>query len=169
MRRDSCRSVPMICKPPDSNTAVWRSCQSLLRAVDADSFSVSKARTAAVSSSEISPAVISAASSASRLPPRTISVPRPAMLVAMVTAPGRPAFSMMFASRSCCLAFSTSCAIFFCRSKPARYSDVSMEVVPTSTGCLRFEHSSMSSIMASYFSRCVRKTRSGLSSRTIAR
>ena len=31
-----------------------------------------------------------AASSASRLPPSTMSVPRPAMLVAMVTAPGRP-------------------------------------------------------------------------------
>ena len=46
------------------------------------------------------------------LPPSTMSVPRPAMLVAIVIAPGRPASATMCASRSCCLAFSTSCGIF---------------------------------------------------------
>ena len=41
-----------------------------------------------------------AANSTSRLPPRTISVPRPAILVAMVTAPGRPAWATICASFS---------------------------------------------------------------------
>ena len=36
----------------------------------------------------------------SRLPPSWMSVPRPAMLVAIVTAPGRPAWAMMWASCS---------------------------------------------------------------------
>ena len=40
-----------------------------------------------------------------------MSVPRPAMLVATVTAPLRPACATMRDSRSCCLAFSTSCGI----------------------------------------------------------
>ena len=39
--------------------------------------------------------------------PRTMSVPRPAMFVAMVIVPGRPASTMICASRACCLAFST--------------------------------------------------------------
>ena len=51
------------------------------------------------------------ASSASGLPPSRMSVPRPAMLVATVTAPLRPACAMMRDSRSCCLAFSTWCGI----------------------------------------------------------
>ena len=38
-----------------------------------------------------------------------MSVPRPAMLVATVTAPLRPASATIDASRSCCLALSTSC------------------------------------------------------------
>jgi hypothetical protein len=41
------------------------------------------------------------------LPPRTMSVPRPAMLVAMVIIPGRPASRTISASRACCLALST--------------------------------------------------------------
>ena len=43
-----------------------------------------------------------------------MSVPRPAMLVAIVTVPGRPACAMIIASRSCCFAFSTACAIPDC-------------------------------------------------------
>ena len=43
----------------------------------------------------------------SGLPPSRMSVPRPAMLVEMVTAPLRPACATISASRSCCLAFST--------------------------------------------------------------
>ena len=38
-----------------------------------------------------------------------MSVPRPAMLVAMVTIFGRPACATISASRACCLAFSTWC------------------------------------------------------------
>ena len=45
------------------------------------------------------------------LPPSTMSVPRPAMLVAMVTAPGlsRPGPSIVGLARACCLALSTWC------------------------------------------------------------
>ncbi len=70
-----------------------------------------------------------------------MSVPRPAMLVAMVMAPGRPASATMCASRSCCLALSTSCGIFSPCSSLARRSEVSIEVVPTSTGWPRFAQS----------------------------
>jgi outer membrane protein assembly factor BamB len=49
----------------------------------------------------------SASRCACKLPPSTMSVPRPAILVAIVTAPGRPACAMISASRSCCLAFKT--------------------------------------------------------------
>ncbi|MEJ2176037.1 MAG: hypothetical protein P8Y76_14345, partial [bacterium] len=41
----------------------------------------------------------------STLPPSTISVPRPARLVAMVIIFGRPAWATISASRACCLAF----------------------------------------------------------------
>ena len=40
-----------------------------------------------------------------------MSVPRPAMLVATVTAPLRPASATIAASRSCCFALSTSCGM----------------------------------------------------------
>ena len=43
----------------------------------------------------------------SGLPPSRISTPRPAILVAIVTAPERPACAIIKASRSCCLAFNT--------------------------------------------------------------
>ena len=88
MRRDSCRSVPITCRPPAFATPS----------------------------------------------PSLMSVPRPAMFVAITTAPGSPAFSTMCASRSCCFAFSTSWSMPFRRSSAARYSDFSIEVVPTSTG-----------------------------------
>ena len=47
----------------------------------------------------------------SGLPPRMMSVPRPAMLVAIVTAPRRPAWATISASRSWYLAFKTWCGI----------------------------------------------------------
>ena len=47
----------------------------------------------------------------SGLPPSMMSVPRPAMLVATVTAPLRPALAMIAASRACCLALRTSCGM----------------------------------------------------------
>ena len=63
--------------------------------------------------------------------PSLISVPRPAMLVAMVTAPGKPASATTCASRACCFAFSTLCGIFFCCSIRLSNSLTSTEVVPT--------------------------------------
>ena len=94
MRRDSWRSVPMMCRPPAASTCSWRFCQS-----------------SRISFTAASSALPLASICACGLPPSTMSVPRPAMLVAMVTAPGRPASATMCASRSCCLAFSTSCGM----------------------------------------------------------
>ena len=48
-------------------------------------------------------------------------MPRPAMLVAMVTAPLRPAWATISASRSCCLALRTLCLTPFRLSKPAEF------------------------------------------------
>ena len=63
-----------------------------------------------------------------------MSVPRPAMLVATVTAPLWPASATTFASSACCLAFSTECGTPRFFSSPESSSDFSTEVVPTSTG-----------------------------------
>ena len=66
--------------------------------------------------------------------PSLMSVPRPAMFVAIVTAPGWPAPATISASRWWYFAFSTLCV------KPARLnmrdsvSDTSTLTVPTSTG-----------------------------------
>jgi hypothetical protein len=91
----------------------------------------------------------------STLPPRTMSVPRPAMLVAIVITPGRPAWATISASLACCLALSTACgSLAFC-SRPESSSEFSIEVVPTSTGWPRVWQSRMSSITASNFSRAV--------------
>jgi len=76
----------------------------------------------------------------------------PAMLVAMVMAPGRPACTMMSASRACCLALSTWCGSFSAVSSWAMISEFSIEEVPTSTGWPRSWHSRMSVIAAAYFS-----------------
>ena len=84
-----------------------------------------------------------------------MSVPRPAMLVAIVTAPGAPACTMISASRACCFAFSTSCGNFFFLSSPESSSEFSIDVVPTSTGCPRCRQSSMSMMIALYFSPAV--------------
>ena len=56
--------------------------------------------------------------SGSGLPPSTMSVPRPAMLVAMVIIFGRPACATISASRACCFAFSTLCGSFSFLSMP---------------------------------------------------
>ena len=45
-----------------------------------------------------------------------------------------PACSTMCASRSCCLALSTSWSMWFLVSTPEISSELSIEVVPTSTG-----------------------------------
>ena len=70
----------------------------------------------------------------SGLPPRMMSVPRPAMLVAIVTPPLRPAWATISASRSWYLAFRTWCGMP-CRSSISEIcSDFSIDVVPTRIG-----------------------------------
>ena len=63
-----------------------------------------------------------------------MSVPRPAMFVAIVTAPSLPACATISASFSWCLALSTLCGTPCLRSRDEMYSLFSMEIVPTSTG-----------------------------------
>jgi hypothetical protein len=98
-----------------------------------------------------------------------MSVPRPAMLVEIVTAPLRPAWATISASRSCCLAFRTLCGMPRFLSFFASISDVSMEIVPTRIGWFEAWRSSMSSTTALNFSRFVLKTTSARSSRIIGR
>ena len=64
-----------------------------------------------------------------------MSVPRPAMFVAIVTAPGSPASPIINDSRSCCFAFNTSCATPPRRNMSDSRSDASTDAVPTKTGC----------------------------------
>ena len=63
-----------------------------------------------------------------------MSVPRPAMFVAIVTALGRPAWEMISASRLWCLAFKTACSTPRFSSSAESRSLFSIETVPTSTG-----------------------------------
>ncbi|MNS87706.1 hypothetical protein D3C72_1216570 [compost metagenome] len=142
-----------MCRPPAALTASWRFCHSALIAAFCSSVAPSP-------SSWIS---------ASSEPPSTMSVPRPAMLVAMVTAAGRPALATMVASRSCCLALSTSCFTPALRRCSDNISEVSIEVVPTSTGWPRLAHSSMSASTALNLPLRLRNTWSGLSLRMVGR
>ena len=112
--RDSFRSVPTIWSPPEWITALCLS----LHAFCSDSLA-----------------------SSDSLPPKTISVPRPAMLVEIVTAPGAPAFATISASRSCCFALRTSCLILCFVSKTDTSSELSMLLVPTRTGWFLAWHS----------------------------
>ena len=63
-----------------------------------------------------------------------ISVPRPAMLVAMVTFPDCPASATISASLACCLAFNTLCWILRIFNNRLNNSEFSTEVVPTKIG-----------------------------------
>ena len=58
------------------------------------------------------------------------------MLVAIVTAPGRPASAIVWPSRSAYsgLALSTVCGTPSLRRRALSSSDISTEIVPTSTG-----------------------------------
>ena len=85
-----------------------------------------------------------------------MSVPRPAMLVATVTAPLWPAMATTLASSACTLAFSTVCGTPFFFSRPDSSSDFSTETVPTSIGWPFACRSAMSSTTASYFASSVR-------------
>ena len=91
------------------------------------------------------------------------------LAVAIVIALGRPACATMCASRSCCLALSTSCWMPFLRSRSETSSDISIDAVPTSTGWPRSWLSLMSSAIASYFGPDLRKITSASSLRTIGR
>ena len=66
-----------------------------------------------------------------------MSVPRPAILVAIVTAAGAPAWLTMVASCSWKRAFSTACTTPRSVSRCDSASLFSIDVVPTSTGCAR--------------------------------
>jgi preprotein translocase subunit SecA len=79
-------------------------------------------------------AFISATARNSALPPSMTSVPRPAMLVATVTEPTRPAWATIAASRAWFFALSTSCLMPRLARSLERYSLFSTLVVPTSTG-----------------------------------
>jgi hypothetical protein len=85
-----------------------------------------------------------------------MSVPRPAMLVAMVTAPLRPAWATIDASRSWYLALSTTCGTPLRLSSPESISLFSIDTVPTSTGWPAWWHSAISSTAALHFSPAVR-------------
>ena len=115
------------------------------------------------------PSATTRSRSASSAPPSRMSVPRPAMLVEMVTAPGLPARATRRASAASFLAFSTSQATPSARSRPARRSDSATVRVPTSIGrpsaCTRRISSTTARSLAS---RCV-KTTSGRSTRIIGR
>ena len=63
-----------------------------------------------------------------------MSVPLPAILVAMVTAPGFPACAIIIDSFLCCLAFSTSCLMPSLFNRFEIYSEFSIEAVPTKIG-----------------------------------
>ena len=61
-------------------------------------------------------------------------MPRPAMFVAMVTAPMRPAWATISASRLWCLALSTSCLMPRLSSSAESRSLFSIDTVPTRIG-----------------------------------
>ena len=89
-----------------------------------------------------------------------MSVPRPAMLVAMVTVPGLPASATISASFWCSLALSTWCGTLRMFRVRLSNSEISTDVVPTSTGRPASRSFSISSITALYFSRLVLNTKS---------
>ena len=83
-------------------------------------------------------------------------MPRPAMFVAIVTAPRRPAWATIAASRSWYFAFSTTCWTRFFLSSRDSISLFSIETVPTSTGWPCSWQSWISSTTAFHFSGAVR-------------
>ena len=67
--------------------------------------------------------------------PNLISVPRPAMFVAIVTECFNPAFAIISASRAWFFAFKISCSIRLFLSINDSISDVSTAIVPIKIGC----------------------------------
>ena len=99
-----------------------------------------------------------AQASVSGLPPRMMSVPRPAMFVAMVTAPMRPAWATISASRADVLRLGVEQLVL--DAAPLEHArellDLSTSVVPTRIGRPVSWTSSISSTTASHFSFSVR-------------
>ena len=87
--------------------------------------------------------------------PNLISVPLPAILVAIVTAPFWPARATISASLLFCFAFRTLCGIPRCFNILDSNSEESTAIVPTNVGCPLLKQSAISSITAEYFSRLV--------------
>ena len=144
IRRLSWRSVASTNSPPASLTA----CSSA-------SWSASIRRRISVGSASGS-AAIACMILKSTLPPSFMSVPRPAMLVAIVTAETFPASATIWASRSCWRALSTLCGIPASSSIPLRCSDLSIDVVPTRVGWPRSCASRIASRTAASLSVLVR-------------
>ena len=113
-------------------------------------------------------AASSCCASSSALPPRMMSTPRPAMFVATVTAPRRPAWATISASRKCCLAFRTLCVMPRLSNRRESSSDLATDAVPMSIGWPVSLRSTMSSTTALNLASSVLKTRSALSPRTIS-
>ena len=92
MRRDSWRSVPRMCRPPAASTSCFSASHWALNLREAPPCTrpASRRRARAPGLPAFSGST-SARAMNSALPPRMMSVPRPAMLVEMVTAPLRPA------------------------------------------------------------------------------
>ena len=88
-------------------------------------------------------------------PPNFISCPRPARLVATVTAFNIPASAIISASFSCCFAFKTVCLIFFFLRIDEYNSDLFILVVPSRTGCPLLLHSIILFMIALFFSSSV--------------
>ena len=91
------------------------------------------------------------------------------MLVAIVTEPSWPACWMISASRAWFFAFSTLCSTPRRVSIPESISEISTEIVPTSTGWPRSCASAISSTTARYFASFVLKMKSFWSIRTMSR
>ena len=89
MRRDSWRSVAMMRRPPCALTCVVQALPLVVQLLRARRFSSARDRRSSASMILIW---------FSTLPPSTMSVPRPAMLVAIVITPGRPAWATISAS-----------------------------------------------------------------------
>ena len=104
MRRESWRSVPMMCRPPAATTTSCSSSVTAFASARAASYvalsTSAGLRPRLCRRSEARPA---------GLPPSWMSVPRPAMFVAIVTAPVRPAWATIPDSFSWNLALRVSC------------------------------------------------------------
>mmetsp|Transcript_12616 Transcript_12616/g.29004 ORF Transcript_12616/g.29004 Transcript_12616/m.29004 type:complete len:241 (+) Transcript_12616:937-1659(+) len=105
------------------------------------------------------------------LPPRRMSVPLPAMLVAMVMAKARPACATISFSRvtTSGLALRTSCGTWSSVINFDSCSDAAIDVVPMRIGCPLVCLRAMSPITAFHLPACVRKVTSGLSRRETGR